>query len=263
MNPSFNLRRFGLVLQLHLSEHIRSYLLGVGVLFGVWIIILAPSTARTTHFGENVYRFHGIVFSFLFGGAGAWFASEAFRVVSTPIRGIPHLMLPASQLEKYVIGLLMLLLFVLVFIGVFYTVEGICFSIINSRLPTTEPRYALLNLTGPHIPFDLRYLSWLTPSFFLLGSIYFTKGAFIKTSAIAFLLYFFVMFLNELLILQLFPEREHYGNTPFSDVFFWQNGRRYDVELMGLPKLVMAVISGVVAPVLWFIGYIRFKEKQL
>jgi len=263
MNNTFDLRRFGLALQLHLSEHTRSYLMGIGVLFGVWIVMLAPSTARTTHFGENVYRFHGILFSFLFGGIGAWFASEMFRVLSTPIRGIPQLMLPASQLEKYLVGLLMLLLFALVFIGVFYTVEGICFSIINSRLPAAEPRYELLNLAGPHIDFDIRYLSWLTPSFFLLGSIYFAKGAFVKTSVIAFLLYFFVIILNDVLIAQLFPAREHYRPTPFSDVFFQQNGRRYDVELAGLPKLIITSLSLAVAPVLWFIAYIRFKEKQL
>ncbi|MDB5240370.1 MAG: hypothetical protein JWP57_995 [Spirosoma sp.] len=263
MSRPFNLRRFGLVLQLHLSEHIRSYLLGVGVLFGVWIIMLAPSTARTTHFSENVYRFHGILFSFLFGGSGAWFASEIFRVVSSPIRGIPHLMLPASQLEKYLVGLLMLFLFVLVFISVFYTVEGICFSIINAQVPAAEPRYALLNLMGPAIPFDLRYLSWLTPSFFLLGSIYFAKSAFIKTSAIGFLLYFFIIFLNELLILQLFPQRVHYGNTPFSEVFFQQNGRRYDLELTGLPKLIITTVLLLLPPSLWLIAYVRYKEKQL
>lgn len=263
MNQRFDLRRFGLVLQLHLSEHIRSYLLGIGVLLGVWIIMLAPSTARTTHFGENVYRFHGILFSFLFGGAGAWFASEAYRMVSTPIRGIPHLMLPASQLEKYLVGLLMLGLFVLVFISVFYTVEGICFAIINARLPLDEPRYALLNLAGPHIDFDIRYLSWLTPSFFLLGSIYFAKSAFVKTSVIAFLLYFVVIFLNEWLILLLFPAREHYGPTPFSDVFFLQNGRRYDIELVGLPSLLTRAIALAATPILWFIAYVRFKEKQL
>ncbi|GAB4038580.1 hypothetical protein [Spirosoma gilvum] len=263
MNQTLNLRRFGLVLQLHLSEHIRSYLLRVGVLVGVWIITLAPSTARTTHFSENLYRFHGILFSFLFGGSGAWFASEIFRAVSSPIRGIPQLMLPASQLEKYLVGLVMLFLFVLVFIGVFYTVEGICFSIINAQVPTVEPRYTLLNLLGPHIPFDLRYLSWLTPTFFLLGSIYFAKGAFIKTSAIGFLLYFAIIFLNELLVLQFFPEREHYGTTPFSEVFFLENGRRYDIELMGLPKLIITTILLLLPPSLWGIAYVRFKEKQL
>ncbi|UFH57636.1 hypothetical protein [Spirosoma sp. KNUC1025] len=135
MHPTFDLRRFGLVLQLHLSEHIRTYGLGIGVLVGTWIVLLAPSTARTDHFGENVYRFHGILFSFLFGGFGAWFASEAFRVISTPLRGIPQLMLPASQLEKFVASLLMLLLYVLVFISVFYALEGICFLIINAKIP--------------------------------------------------------------------------------------------------------------------------------
>ena len=263
MQSSFNLRRFGLVLQLHLSEHIRSYLLGVGVLFGVWIVLLAPSTARTTHFGESIYRFHGIMASFLFGGAGAWFASETFRVVSSPLRGIPHLMLPASPLEKYLVGLLMLLGFALVFVGVFYAVEGICFALINARLPAAEPRYGLLNLMGPHVPFDVRYLAWLTPSFFLLGSIYFPKGAFIKTSALAFLLYFAVTFLNEWLILELFPAREHYGSTPFSDLYFQQQGRRYELELVGAPKWLVHAILLTLAPVFWFTAYVRFTEKQL
>ncbi|GAA4459935.1 hypothetical protein GCM10023189_34290 [Nibrella saemangeumensis] len=263
MNQLFDLRRFGLLVQLHLSEHLKTYLMGIAVLFGIWIVMLAPSTARTAHFNESVYRLHGILFSFLFGGAGAWFASEAFRVVGTPVRGIPHLMLPASQLEKYLLGLLMLLLFVPVFLGVFYTVEAVCFAIINSRLPVAEPRYQLLNLAGDAIPFDLRYLSWAAPSLFLLGSIYFAKVPFVKTCIVAFLIYFFFLFLNELLILQVFPVREHYGNTPFAEVFFLQSGRRYDLELTGLPRQVIYSVLLLMVPALWFTAYIRFKEKEL
>jgi hypothetical protein len=264
MNQTFDFRRFTLVLRLHLFEHFRTYLMGIGVLVGVWILMLAPSTARTAHYSEGVYRFHGILFSFIVGGAGAWFASELFRVVSTPLRGIPYLTLPASQLEKYLVGLLMLLLFAPVFIGVFYTVEGICFFIINSRLPPDEPHYQLLDLLGPHIPFDFRYLSWLTLPFFFLGSIYFTKVPFVKTSIIAFLIYFAIIFLNEFIIIELFPAREHYGSTPFVEVFFLhQTGGRYNLELTGISKLSINAILLLVAPVLWFIAYVRFTEKEL
>ncbi|GAA4397203.1 hypothetical protein GCM10023187_06290 [Nibrella viscosa] len=263
MNQNFDLRRFGLLVLLHLSEHLKTYLMGIAVLFGVWIVMLAPSTARATHFTEGLYRYHGIVFSFLFGGGGAWFASEAFRTVSTPVRGIPHLMLPASHLEKYLLGFLMLLLFVPVFIGVFYTVEGICFAIINSRLPVAEPHYQLLNLAGPAIPFDLRYLSWSAPSLFLLGSIYFAKVPFVKTSVVAFLIYFFLVFLNEFLILEVFPTREHYGTTPFAEVYFLQSGRRYDLELTGLSRQLIYAVLLLTVPALWFTAYIRFKEKEL
>lgn len=251
------------MVRLHLSEYLKTYLMGIAVLFGIWIIMLAPSTVRTTHFNESVYRLHGILFSFIFGGAGAWFASEAFRVVSTPVRGIPYLMLPASQLEKYLLSLLMLLLFIPVFIGVFYTVESVCFAVMNSRLPLAEPRYQLLDLGGAYIPFDLRYLSWAAPSLFLLGSIYFPNLPVVKTSIVAFLLYFFIIFLNEVFIRQVFPTREHYGSTPFAEVFFWQNERRYGLELTGVARQLIYATLLLLVPALWFTAYVRFKEKEL
>ncbi|GAB3899387.1 hypothetical protein GCM10028803_20440 [Larkinella knui] len=264
MNQTFSLHRFGLVLKLHLSEHLKSYLLGTGVLAGVLLLLLSPDAARLSVFHESIYRKHGIFFGFIFCGAGAWFASEAFRVVSTPVRGIPHLALPASQLEKFLAVFLMVLLFVPVYLGVFYTIEGITFSIINARLPAGSPRYELLDITGEYLDSEMRYLTFLTPSFFLVGSIYFSKVPFVKTAVIAFVLFFITsLFLNEFIIRQLFPHREHYGNTLFQEVSFIENRRWYRLELSGQSRIIVNSILVLIIPFLWFIAYIRFKEKEL
>lgn len=264
MNQTFSFHRFGLVLKLHLSEHLKSYLLGMGVLLGVWFVMLLPSAFKVTVFHESIYRNHSMLFGFIGCGAGAWFASEAFRSVGTPVRGIPYLALPASQLEKFLAAFLMLLLFVPAFLGIFYTVEGICFSIINDRLPQSSPRYQLLNLLGPHMDPFLRYLTLLTPSFFLVGSIYFAKLPFVKTSVIAFVLFFFTMLvINELLMRQLFPGHENYGGTLFQEVSFLENNRWYRLELKGTADQVVQTILLLAIPSLWYIAYVRFKEKEI
>jgi hypothetical protein len=264
MNQTFDFHRFGLVLKLHLSEHFKSYLLGIGVLFGIWLLMLSPDATRLNVFHESVYRKHGVFFGFIFCGAGAWFASEAFRMVSTPVRGIPFLTIPASQFEKYLALFLMVLLFVPVFLAVFYTIEGITFSIVNARLPVGSPHYKLLDLTSSYLDPEMRYLTFITPSFFLVGSIYFSKVPFVKTAVIAFVLYFITsLFLNEFIIRQLWPPREHYGSTLFQEVSFIQNRRWYRVELAGQPRIIVNTILTLTIPFLWFIAYIRFKEKEL
>ncbi|MGV3558209.1 hypothetical protein [Larkinella arboricola] len=264
MNQTFSINRLGLLLKLHLHEHLKSYLLGMGVLFGVWLLMLLPSATKVDIFHESIYRNHAMLFGFIFGGAGAWFASESFRMVSTPVRGIPFLTLPASQLEKFLVAFLMLLVFIPVFMGVFYTAEGICFSIINARLPQGSPRYELLNLLGPHIDPSMRYLTLITLAFFLVGSIYFPKLPFVKTGVIAFTLFFLVtIVLNEFLLRHLLPGHEMYSGTPFRDARFIQNRRFYRLELEGNPDLIIKTILMLAIPALLYIAYIRFKEKEL
>ncbi|RCR68525.1 hypothetical protein [Larkinella punicea] len=264
MNQTFNFYRFGLVLKLHLSEHLKTYLLGAGVLFGIWSVLLLPTAAKITVFSESIYRNHTTLFGVIYCGAGAWFASELFRTVSTPVRGIPYLTLPASRLEKFLVVFVMMLLFIPVFIGVFYAAEGICFSIINARLPAVSPKYQLLNLAGPYMDIVMRYLTLITPSFFLVGSIYFTKVPFVKTAVIAFCILFSVMLLNsEILIHQFFPGHEQYGGTPFREVFFLQNRRWYHLELSGNSDLIVKTILLLAVPSLWYIAFTRFKEKEL
>ncbi|RRB07452.1 hypothetical protein [Larkinella rosea] len=264
MNQIFDFQRFTLVLKLHLSEHLKSYLLGIGVLAGVWLMMLLPDATRISVFNESIYRKHGIFFAFIFCGAGAWFASEAFRMVSTPVRGIPYLALPASQLEKFLSVFLMVLLFIPVFLGIFYAIEGITFSVMNARLPAGSPRYQLLDLMSNYLEKDLRYLAYLVPPFFLVGSIYFSKIPFIKTGVIAFLIFFITsLFLNEFILRRIFPAREHYGVTLFQEVSFIENRRPYLVTLAGVPRLIINSILLLFVPALWYIAYVRFREKEL
>ncbi|MCK8491141.1 hypothetical protein M0L20_04710 [Spirosoma sp. RP8] len=263
MNQTFDLRRFNLVLRLHFSEHLRTYLMGIGILFGIWIIMLIPNIIHVTHFSESLYRSHGTLFGFIFCGAGAWFASESFRVVGTPMRGIPFLTLPASQFEKYLVACLMLILFVLVFLGVFYTVEGAAFSLVNARLPQDEPRYHLLDLSGTAVPIELQYVFIAGIPFFFLGSIYFSKVPFVKTGVIAFALLFGIIFLNEFIIKQLFPSWESYGAKPFRSVTFLQHRIWYDVALSGTPKMIVDAFLILTVAGLWVATYIRFKEKEV
>lgn len=263
MNQTFSFHRFGLLLKLHLSEHLRTYLMGISLLFGIWIILLAPTTIKTTHYHESLYRIHAGFFGAVFCGAGAWFASEAFRVVGTPTRGIPYLMLPASQLEKFLVASLMIVAFTLVATVVFYTVEGAFFSLLNARLPQGEPHYKLLDLSSPTFPPELFLGALLGLPLFFLGSIYFDKVPFVKTAVIAFLILFVGIFLNEFVVSRLFPERDYYGSSLFREVHFQQNGIWYELELTDLPKLLVNAALLLIALGLWFTAYIRFKEKEV
>ena len=271
MNQTFDLRRFGLLLKLHLSEHLRTYLMGMVVLLGALaLLFLMINTLRLANYYVYIYGLHSQVFVFAFAVSGCWFASESFKSLQNPVHGIPYLMIPASTLEKFLVTLVLILLFIPVYTAIFYLVEGFFFAVVNANLPANSEHYSLMNPYQPEVRnayFPL-FLALLAYSFFFLGALYFAKAPFVKTGLVAFLLCVAIILIHQNVLTWLLPERSIIGGgIPFVRFVIntgqTTNHQFYDVRLQGVAYQAVMLFWYFMLPALCAITYVRFREKQL
>jgi len=234
------------------------------------LLFLTMGTLRMESYSPYVYSAHSQVFLFIFAISGCWFASESFKSLQNPVRGIPYLMIPASALEKFLVTLLLILLFIPIYTAIFYLVEGFFFAIVNARLPANSEHYGLMNpyhpqLRNAYFPLFLALLAYL---FFFLGAIYFVKAPFIKTGLVAFLLSVAIIVIHQNVLMWLLPEGSIVGgDIPFvrSLINAGQatNNRFYEVRLQGIARQAVMLFWYLMFPALCAIAYARFREKQL
>ncbi|WP_128546916.1 hypothetical protein [Larkinella soli] len=266
MNQTFSFRRFGLLFRLYLSEHLRTYLMGLGVLTGVWLFMLSQML-NLERFYPSIYAGHTQSLILVFSAASTWYTSELFKVVQNPVRGIPYLALPASMFEKYLVPLTMMFLFIPVFLADFYLIEGFYVSIVNGKLPAGSQKYTVLDFNHPevrwfHIPM---FIALLAQSFFFVGSIYFPKVPFVKTGIAALLLFLVGYYFNRALLSWQLPSTAVMRNPfPFLGFSFQTPDEKgYYLELTDTGKEAVRIFWYLMFPALWFITYVRFREKQI
>lgn len=179
----FSIRRFGRLLLRELAHGYRGLLIAMAAVAGGVIVISAIGALAASAGGAPVGTVHGDGYfgffqNLLFLG-GFIVTSLAFREVWQNGSGIAYLMLPGSLFEKFVVKLLMT--------SVGFAAGTLVFM--SAAALVSEGLDRLLFGVGhgffnPFTPAVLqavvRYL--VLQSFFLLGSIWFRKLAFVKTA---------------------------------------------------------------------------------
>ncbi len=190
MNKYFNTRRFGLLCKNEVLSNYKSWGLYLITIIGIYTVIAMIITAvnkftmGTAGFDPNAlnYMFPG----FLFIG-GYIVSALTFSDINDKFKSSLWFSLPGSTLEKYTVGALIssigygifiIAAFVLASsVSVIFTqpLFGSSMAIFNVRLFV----YDSVNVGPNALLLILIYI--LTHSMFLVGSIVFRKGAFIKT----------------------------------------------------------------------------------
>src|SRR5450755_2181657 len=121
MNKILNPTRFWRLFTKHTAENYSTYLMSMSVLAGVmllggaFIIFLIP--------GPMDAGFQSVVFIILMLISGTIFSSTVFSELGDKRKAVPALTLPATQLEKFLVGWVYAYpIFVLVYTGIFYLV---------------------------------------------------------------------------------------------------------------------------------------------
>jgi len=138
--------------------------------------------------------------------AGIFYTARFFREIHSPRNGIAYFMIPATQIEKLVVGIVMTSIYYLFMMIIVYTAGNLLGTFLNNTLASLD----FLKLDGfsffKHIPLQWKlfeesifYPSWLSgegrtsymglicrlfliiQSTFLLGSIYFKNNQAFKT----------------------------------------------------------------------------------
>ena len=255
-----NRRRFGLAL------------VAVGGLLLVWFsFILVMDAYSPMNIGYQISAyFVGLFF------VGCLYGSQIFSALNRKREAIQYLMIPASNLEKLLSGLLFgVVLFFIVYTVLFYLVDIPMVHLAQQvtrkpRIPGAIPESPIrvFNLFDDSQAPDavgifILKIYFSVQAAFILGSIYFTRYAVLKT---------IIASLAVCLLATLFLTKGISHNLPdgwkMGDLFEWfrfdKDNQQQWVRLpFSVQEVLYALISYALPIIFWFITYFRLREKEV
>ncbi len=242
----------------HTAEHYKYYLMATAVLIGFVALIMGFVMYAMS--GPFSLQGQSVMFSLVMIIAGTIFTSTVFADLGDKKKAIATLTLPASHLEKYLVGWVYSFL-------IFQVVYSACFYLVlYSVLPlddwgTQEPEYLPL-FSGDYdkLVFLMLFLFLHAVSFW--GSIFFAKWHFIKTAFLFFVIAGVLMFLNKLFMEQLLGV-ELENASPFSNLGIMEGEQYYKVLYPEEKEGWLAIVPLGLGLLLWATAYFRLKEKDI
>ncbi|HEV7378756.1 MAG TPA: hypothetical protein VGN64_03130 [Dyadobacter sp.] len=261
MNQTFDIHRFALLLRLNFAEKGKSYLL-MGALLIVVLLAMVLPLALYNGFSDLLLILHFLALFMVVMFGGSLYTSVAFGQYGPPNTGIAAIMVPASQFEKFLVSLLVNLLFT-VPVAIFY-VKFHYWSVdfANSKLPAKAHKYNTL-------PVDIMkyfiYLHIVIQGATILGSIYFRKLAYIKTAGIFLIIMILFTIINLTLIYQYTSDPSRVVAFPFGSwqIYYYEMNQYYNLDYSEATKNLIYAFPIFFLLSTWFISYVRLKEKQI
>ena len=257
MNKIFNAKRFGRLFFKHTTEHYKSYLMSLCVLIGV---MLLGGSFLVYMVGVPLDKsVQTVFFLMILLLAGTIFTSTIFSDLGDKKKAIAWLMLPASHLEKFLVGwMYSFVIFLALYIGSFYISDLFALNIKHFEGHPAE----LFNV------FEKQFLQMYLLYAFLngvaiCGAVYFEKLHFVKTALVFFISLAGLIFINKIL-LGIMLGREVEAAPPFGNLRFSENGHLIDIIVSSKQQdNYLALLLLVLAFIFWTAAYYRLKEKQV
>ncbi|GAA3933145.1 hypothetical protein [Hymenobacter algoricola] len=258
MSNQFSLPRFGRLFRKHTAEYGKSYLLGVGVLLGLLALLMGLQTLQSKPFGPGQQAaFLGI---FLIMG-GAVFTSSIFAGLAEKKQGMAILMLPASHLEKYLVGwLYSFVVFTLVCVGCFYLVAVV---IVNADDWHGQPPQ-LLNLFDPEYNMGALVLGYaFIHAIFIWGALFFQKLHLVRTAFAVFVGAGLLLFANFQVVKLLLGHVVSEMVLPFSGADLALGKEHYRLYVSPAQEKLVKLVPVAMTLLLWVAAYFRVQEKEI
>ncbi len=252
----FDLNRFWHLVRNDLFANFRSLLVAGGASIGLLLFINFFSML-----GGEVLVLPVFYCLMLFIG-GYIITSLAFNDLHDPQRSYVYLTLPASNVEKFFSKLLLTSVGYIVAAMVLYFLFSVVMSLMN--LVIFGESYPLFN------PFDkvvwiCNGVYFVTQSVFLLGAAFFRKNALIKTLLTIWLISTSVSIFAGIMFRITFWD--FFDGWHFINENFIFSSIDLDQQLTdfftGFGELMAFIFKWVMAPVLWFVTYMRLKETEV
>ncbi|WP_345953627.1 hypothetical protein [Mucilaginibacter sp. PAMB04168] len=259
MSNTFSFKRFIMLFKKHTLEHGKTYLLSSAVLAGLFFISLG-FISYINH-GDLQPGAQGVIFVIFLLFAGSIFTSLIFAELGDKKKAVPVLTLPASHLEKYLIGwVYSFIIYQLVYIGLFYAVDGIVLSISNT---SPSGKLQLVDLFDDNSKFYYVFTIYaLFNALTLCGAIWFEKLHFIKT---AFLFFIFVLVLTLINqpVLRAIIGRDIFKGVLFENLRFDDGGHYRSIEPGFDAPVVHFIITMLISVLVWGCAYFKLREKEV
>ena len=250
----FNLKRVGLLFQRYLIERFRTELIYWGIMAIVFMMIR-----------NNVQTMTALIVV-----AGVFYAARFFKEVHHPTSGIAYFMIPATQLEKLTVAIIMTSFYYYAMMIVVYVIGNLSGTFFGNMLAGMDflpnglfqhspLQWSLFEEVSSNLPIDiygqksLMIISFfitflLTQSLFLLGGLYFRKNQAFKTFSSLILIGLL------LAILALAEVKLILGDE------ILRAGTNWNIN----PSPVMAEIFRIALLMFfWVVSYFRLTEKQV
>lgn len=261
MNQTFNLHRFRLLLRLDLAEKGKNYLLMGGMLVALLLAMLLPIILYDGY-SELLLILHALALFMVVMFGGSLYTSYAYSQYGPADTGIAAIMIPASQFEKFLISLLINLLFIIPVTIFFVKFHYWSVEFANSKLPVNAHNYAPLPIG---IMRYFIYLHVIIQGATILGSIYFKKLAYVKTAGIVFVLIVSFALVNLMLIYQYTSDPSRVVAFPFGSwqIYYYKLNQYYNLDYTESVKSLVYLFPPFFLLSTWYISYVRLKEKEI
>ncbi len=261
MNQTFNFQRFMLMLRLEIAEKGRTQLLMAALLVGVMLLMMLP-IMFSEEFSDPLFTLHIIALFMVVLFGGSLYTNQVFGQYDSTNSAIAALMVPASRLEKFLSTLLLNLAFIIPFFLLFIGLHIWTTNFANSHLLPGEGKYKPLRESALWVTFGL---ATLIQGASFLGAIYFTKAAYIKTTAAFFIVIILGSTANYFVAKSMIPLATDLTATPFLQlrVHFIENNQYYNVDPPQVLQYFVNTLPILVLLALWYIAYLRMVEKEV
>jgi len=251
----FNFNRLGLLFKRFFAERFRTELIYWGIMAIIFMFIrnLLPLMAMLIIIG------------------GLFYASRFFKEIHTPGSGVAYFMIPATQLEKLIVGIVMTSFYYFAMMIITYAIGNLLGTFCNNILASMNKMIIGINIFHestlqwklfnegfgngifPNF-FNFLLIAFLTgQSVYLLGSIYFSRIQFLATF---FSLQIIQFLLSIVLIITIKLVLGTFNFNISSD----------DLNLYNFGKIIGSIIKIVIwfiPPFFWLVSYFRLTEKEI
>jgi len=257
MDQVFSFHRFILLLKLDFAENGKRNILSFTVILGIMVLLMNPYIDFDKIQLEPTFLHLLALCIAMF--CGSLLTSLTFSKYSDAAQCIAAISLPASQTEKFLAILFTNLLFMTLLIGLFFVMHFTFTDIINEM----NPKSRMITKLPANVATVLGFIFFLIQASSFLGSVYFVKSAYIKTAAVLLGTVIFIFLVNSTMVSQLSDTTLYVQGNPFMSWNFSRNGRYFSVQYSEsyLKFIETFMVSGLIS--LWFIAYVRLKEKEI
>ena len=261
MNQTFNLHRFQLLIKLELIEKGKNYLLTACVFTGLMLLFMLPIAWQRDHY-DILFLLHALALFMVVMFGGSLYTTSVFNQYSSSDTGIAALMIPASRLEKYLSALLINLLFIIPFSLLFFQLHYSTIDYANSKLTPGHGKY---NYLPKELLQYFMSMHIIIQGSVFLGSIYFPKLSYIKTAVTLFVTAIFLGAVNWYLANSFTANPTNVVAFPFSawKVWYEKLHTNYYIDFPENVQPLVNIVPIVFLLSVWFIAYLRLKEKQI
>lgn len=276
MNQTFSFPRFLLLVKAEFAEKGRIQALTAGLLLAFLLMLMLPIMV-VQEYGGIMALLHMLALFMVVLFGGSLYTSFAFSQYGPRDKGMAALMVPASHLEKFLSPLILNVLFLIPLMVLFWALEDWTVDYANARILedlTTKFKLPVTDTTNKYNKIPLPILRYIT-SFYVviqgaafLGSLYFTKASYVKTAVAFFIVLLGVVAANLVIVYSLtaYASPSWIVAFPFSgwDVsYYTPTYKVYHADFSRNLQNLMYAMPLTIILSLWYITYVRLKEKEI